>query len=385
MTGGADRSADVIVVGGGIVGCTTAYFLAREGLNPLLLERSDVAAEASGANAGLVGATGGLENDTLAFVRPSVELLFRTAEELDEPFELQRSGRLLLAFDEDDWAHQRRVFELARAAGSRAELLDGRTAREVEPVLGEGVLGAVYLAGDGQLDPAPATRAFARAAERLGARIERGAEVTALVEARGRIVGVETRNGPRSAGAVVLAAGAWSAQLAAGVGLDLPVRPGKGQMLSVAGLPPLTARTMRGPLVAMSQRRNGELIVGSTVEYVGFEKQVQRETIDSFFRAAGEAVPAVRSARIGRTWAGLRPMTPDSLPIIGPASGLEGLWLATGHSRNGMSYGPGTGRVIADLIVGRAPSLPIDRFGLERFAGDREGLWAAALAAGGRH
>lgn len=382
MAAEAGRSADVIVIGGGIVGCATAYFLAREGLRPLVLERTEVAAEASGANAGLIGAAGGLENDTLPFVRPSVELLFRTAEELDEPFEIQRSGRMILGFDEEDWAHQRALFERARAAGLRVELLDGPAARAAEPALGQDVLGAVHLPDDGQLDPAPATRALARAAERLGARIERGAEVGRLVASGGRIVGVETRDGLRSAPAVVLAAGAWSAHLAAGVGLALPVRPGKGQMLATSALPPFSARSFRGPMVSMSQRRSGEVIIGSTVEYVGFDKQVDPATIEAFFRSAGEALPALRSGKIGRTWAGLRPMTPDSLPIIGSAPGIDGLWLATGHSRTGMSYGPGTGRVIADLIAGRAPSLPIDRFGPDRFPANQEAAWSAALASG---
>ena len=378
MSETSNATAEVVIVGGGIVGCATAYFLAREGLKPLLLERSDLAAEASGANAGLIGVASGLETDTLDFVRPSVELLFEFAEELDEPFELRRGGRLVLAFDEADWAYLRPLYERALAAGIRAETLDQRSVREVEPTLGESVIGAIYLPDDGQLDPVPATRAFGLAAERLGARIERGVQVTELVTHGGRIAGVETRDGIRSTRSVVLAAGAWSAELAAGLGLDLPVRPGKGQMLAIGPLPPLTTRALRAPIVGMSQRRNGEVIVGSTVEYVGFDKQVQPATIETFFRWIGEAVPALRSARIGRTWAGLRPMTPDSLPIVDAAPGLEGLWLATGHSRTGMTYGPGTGRVIADLIADREPSLPIDRFRLDRFPANSETAWSTA-------
>lgn len=358
---------DVIVVGGGIVGCATAYYLAREGLQPLLLERATTATEASGANAGMVGPIAGLESGTMDFLLPSLDLLWRATDELDQGFDLIQQGHLRLAADETDLAKLRHFVEAAEAAGIQAERLDGLATRALEPILSDRVIGSVHVPAGGQLDPVLATRAFELTARRLGARIETGVEVTGLETSGGRVVGVRTAEGVRSADGVVLAAGAWSAALAGTVGVEVPVRPGKGQMFATEPLPRLTGRVLRGPIVGMRQNRIGEVISGSTVEYVGFDKEVHSETIAEHHRLMSEIVPALKDARIGRTWAGLRPMTPDSLPIIGPAPGVDGLWLAAGHSRTGMSYGPGTGRAVADLIVHGRSSLPLERFALDRF------------------
>jgi glycine/D-amino acid oxidase-like deaminating enzyme len=357
-----------LIVGAGIVGCATAYFLAREGVKSVVLERTGPAAEASGANAGMIGVGGGLENDTLAFLRPSVELIFQAERELDLDFDLVREGRLMLALDETDLDHRAATHAFAQAADVRSELLDGPALREVEPALGELVLGAQFLPDDGHIDPGLLTRAYMQTAERLGARLERGPEVTRLAVDSGRVVGVYAGETLYPAEHVVLAAGAWSRGLAATVGLDLPIQPGKGQMLATEPLPRITTRVLRGPVVGMRQTRQGEVIIGSTVEHVGFDYQVRPETIADFHRRMADSVPALRTARISRTWAGLRPMTPDSLPIVGRAFGLPGLYLACGHSRAGMSYGPGTARAIVDLITRGTSSLPIARFQLTRFA-----------------
>ena len=360
-------SSSVAIVGGGIVGCATAYYLAREGIRATIFERSQPAAEASGANAGMCGCLAGLGAGTLEFLRPSVELLWKAAEELDERFDFRKEGRLLVAVEEQDLAEFRQLAERAAVAGVTVELLDGPAVRSFERALAEGVLGGLFVPDDGQIDPVKTTRAFAATAVRLGARLETGVEVTRLEVEGGRVVGLRTSDGPRAFDQVVLAAGAWSAGLAEPVGLSLPVAPGKGQMVATEPLPPLTGRVLRGPAVGMRQAANGEIIIGSTVENAGFDKTVVPETVRGHFERMAAVVPALRSAKIGRTWAGLRPMTPDSLPIVQAASGLDGLWLATGHSRTGMSYGPGTGRAIADLIVRGRTSLPLEQFRLDRF------------------
>lgn len=360
-------SPSVAIIGGGIIGCATAYYLAREGIRATILERSQPAAEASGANAGMCGRLAGLEAGTLDFLRPSVDLLWRAAEELDERFDFRREGRLLLALQESDLPELRHLATRASEAGLKTELLDGPAVRSLEPALAETVQGGLLVLEDGQLDPVKTTNAFANTAVRLGARLETGVEVQRLEAQGGRVVGLRTSDGPRAFDQVVLAAGAWSGGLAQTVGLGLPVTPGKGQMLATEPLPRFSGRVLRGPAVGMRQAANGEIIIGSTVEDAGFDKTVVPATIQSHFERMAAAVPALRSARIGRSWAGLRPMTPDSLPIIQAAPDLDGLWLATGHSRTGMSYGPGTGRAIADLILRGRSSLPLEQFTLDRF------------------
>jgi glycine oxidase len=149
--------------------------------------------------------------------------------------------------------------------------------------------------------------------------------------------------------------------------------PGKGQMLATEPLPPLTERVVLGPITGLRQRRNGQVVIGSDVEYVGFDKQVQQATVNAHFERAVAMLPALREAHIGRTWAGLRPMSPDGLPIVGAAPGVDGLWIATGHSRTGMSYGPGSGCAIADLIARGTTSLPIGTFDPARFVDQSQG------------
>ena len=362
------RAADVLIIGGGIVGCTTAYELAKQGASVLVLEKTGIASEASGANAGMIGAATGIESDSADFVRASVALLYQAAEELPDSFDLVREGRMMVALTEADVPSRRAVYDDAIAAGFRAEWLDGPAARAVEPALGDAVLAATYLPDDGQIDPVLTTQAYARAAQRLGARIETGVTVTALLTAGGRIAGVRTLDGDYTSSQVVLAAGAWSAQLAATVDLDVPVTPGKGQMLATEPLPPLTGRVVRAAVLGIRQNTRGEVIGGSTVEYVGFDKTVDADEMRRRLDVLGEMIPALKRARIGRTWAGLRPMSPDSLPIVGAVQGIDGLWLATGHSRSGMSYAPGTGKAVADLIVQGATDLPLAKFAIDRFA-----------------
>jgi glycine/D-amino acid oxidase-like deaminating enzyme len=353
---------DVVVIGAGIVGVATAYYLARAGVRCLVLERTGPAAEASGANAGFIGYAHGLETGTVEFVKASLSLLFELAEEGEE-FDLAREGYLLVALTRQQLDHLRELRRRAVAAGLRSELLEGTTLRALEPALGNGVLGGLYLADAGHIDPVRATLAFVNRARLRGAEFRFGVEVGRVVAEGDRVVGVEAGGDFYPSPNVVLAAGAWSKPLAATCGVNLPVDPARGQMLATVPLPPLTRRVIRGPEVGLRQNRAGEVVIGSTVE-------VDRETIQGLYEKAVGMVPKLGGAAIGRTWAGLRPMTPDLLPIVGPAPGIRGLWLATGHSRTGMSYGPGTGLAMAELIIYGRTSLPIYAFRPERFGGN---------------
>jgi glycine/D-amino acid oxidase-like deaminating enzyme len=361
------ETSDVIVIGGGIVGCATAYYLAARGIRPLLLERGGLASEASGANAGMVGASSGLPGKTLAHTKKSFELLVRDAEALGRPVELVRAGRLVLATSEAEWADVCAFAQSRQAAGIETRLLRQEELRSLEPGLGPAVLGGALVPGDGHVNPFLLTYAYAEGARRLGADIRPGVEVLRLDLSGDRVVGVLTPAGPIASSRVVVAAGAWSAPLVARHGVAVPVRPGRGQMLVTEALPPLTARVLRTPSIGIRQDVRGHVLIGSSVEDAGYSHEVTLPVLSEFCRLAAALMPALRDARIIRAWAGLRPMTPDSLPILDLVPGLEGAYLASGHSRTGMTYGPVTGWLAAQLIGDGRTELPLDPFRLERF------------------
>ena len=228
------RTAEVVIVGGGVVGCAVAYNLAGLGVRPLLVERGSLGAEASGANQGRVGVSSGIPGLTLPHLQKSAELLAEDAEEFGESVELTRSGRLTLAFTESERAHLRDFVASRQRERVDVSLLTGPEARRLEPTLGSTVVGAAHIPGDGHVNPFLLTHAYAAGARRRGGEILQGAEVTRLEVSRGRVVGVHTRTDRIATPSVVVTAGAWSGGLLAPLGIHLPIYPGRGQMLVTA-------------------------------------------------------------------------------------------------------------------------------------------------------
>jgi sarcosine oxidase subunit beta len=262
-------------------------------------------------------------------------------------------------------------------------------------VLGAHVLGAAFCELDGDVNPIRAALAFASAARRHGARILARTCVTGIRRAGGTILGVETDAGPIAAKVVVNAAGVWAPALGAMVGVTIPIRPRRGMILvtdirprTVSGTvlsaeylvskfahdePPAAAGVttrLAGGLVA-GQTRSGNLLIGSTREWVGQDTRVTREGLAHIGGRALRMMPDLRHVNVIRTYAGLRPATPDGLPVLGPVPGVEGFIVAAGHEGDGIALAPWTGQVVADLIAGRAVPESLQRFALRRF-GDRE-------------
>lgn len=344
-------AADAIVVGGGAIGCATAYELKRAGLDVLLLERSTLASEASGANGAQLVQSDLPLGQPLELVVESHRLLDRAADELDYGFDLTRPGRLVVALNEADWQQAAELVRRRREAGYPIELVDDAGAHELEPFLGNEVVGGAYCPNDGRVNPFLLTHAYAASARRLGARIRLGVEVLNLNRDRDRVTGVETRDGRYSADVVILANGAWAKQVAASAGLVVPVYPGHGEMIVTEPAEFRLSVVLRSSSIGVNQTSVGSLLIGSTVEFKGFEKDVDIAPLCSFAVLASRMLPVLAGCRALRFWAGLRPMTPDGLPIVDRYPGIEGVILAVGHGTRGMSWVPITARLVTHVAL----------------------------------
>jgi glycine oxidase len=367
-----ERSYDALIVGGGVIGLASAWRLARAGAKVMLIEREErPPAGATRVAAGMLAPVG-----ELTFGEPELlELTLLAAEhypgfvaELEEASGVAVGydvcGALHVALDRDEAEQLRRVHDLQRGMGLEAEWLAPRRCRELEPGLTPSLSGGVFAAGEGSIDPRALCAALLAALEADGAQVRTGTEATAALLEGERIVGVRTTAGEElRAGAVVLACGAWS-----GAAEWLPeharppVRPVKGQILELrppAGAGPPSRRIVASERVYLVPRPDGRLIVGATVEERGFDATVTAGGIHELLREAYRLLPDVAEMELVEAMAGLRPGTPDNLPIVGPGA-LEGLVLAAGHFRNGILLAPlAAARVVETL----APSSPFARHG----------------------
>ena len=365
---------DVVVIGGGIVGAAGAYYLAMAGVRVRVVERDFAASGTSRACDGLILFSDKTSAAELALAKVSVGLWAELAETLEADFGYASTGTLVLHETEEGLAAgQRKVAEL-QPAGVRAEIVDATGLRGLEPNLAPDLAGAVYYLDEAQVDSRAATLAMLDAAQRLGATLQAGTELTGVrLGAEGRVVAVTTKQGEIPAAAVVCAAGVWSNEIARSVGIELPVQPRKGHILVTARAPDLIAHPMlegsyaasvqsaaEGVQVALvaEMTSGGTVLLGSSREFVGFDRSVSPAVVQAIAARAVRFLPRLAQTSIIRSYAGLRPWSPDHLPLVGPVEGVPGLYLATGHEGAGIGLAPVTGQIIADWVVGgRAPAL----------------------------
>ncbi|MSQ40740.1 MAG: glycine oxidase ThiO [Dehalococcoidia bacterium] len=364
---------DVIVIGGGVIGCAVAYHLSKAGARVTVLERESLACQASGVAAGLLTPLAEAEapSPLVAMGVRCLALHRALAQELLEAtgisVEYQSVPVLRLAFTNDDVARLKRSLEWQQELGLRVSWVDSAELQRLEPQASPDILGGLYSQDEAQLEAYPYTLALARGAEQRGAQVIY-AEVKGIRLQGERAVGVETARGLFSAGAVVVAMGPWSTLAGQWLGMHLPVEPLKGQLLRAlpSQAPMRCVLFHHGDYVA--PKSNGTLILGTTEERVGFDKGVTEEGRRHIVEAAQRLVPGLRDAREMHAIAGLRPITSDGMPIIGKAPHLENVYVATGHGRRGVTLSPATGQAIADLVLRGATDVPIQSFSPGRFA-----------------
>jgi glycine oxidase len=353
------RQHDVAVVGAGVIGLACAWRAAERGLRVLVLERERPGSGASNVAAGMLAPVGEAtwgEDRLLELTLESHRLWPRFAEDLaaaaDREIGYLELGALHVAVDRDEAAELRRRFELMRSLELPAEWLPPRACRELEPGLGS-VTAGVHAPHESAADPRALIDALAAALAAAGGTIEI-AEVTGALLERDRLAGVRTRDGrEHRAHATVLGAGSWSAPAWLPAEATPPIRPVKGQILTLRGSPaePVCERIIVGERVYMVPRADGRLVVGATVEEQGFDSRVTAGGVHELLREAYRLLPDVTELELVEAVAGLRPTTPDNMPLIGPGA-IDGLVLATGHFRNGILLAPVTAERIATQLAG---------------------------------
>jgi sarcosine oxidase subunit beta len=383
------ENTNAIVIGGGIIGCAITYYLTKLGIDTILLEKHDLAAGASRANQGYCGAAlykKPLLNLTLASHRLYEEL----SKELLFDIEFRNTNSLFCISEEYQWPT---VKEHLSKSPLKLKILYPDELKEIEPKLSSKLLGAITYSKhseDYSVNSLKAILSLAYTSKTLGAKIRTFNEVKKIVIKGGKVDSVITNNGRIKANYVVISAGAWSPYLMETVGIKLPVLPQKGQAIVTERFPlsyyqnitdidylttcydPIKMKESDNPRIqkgiagGINQTKDGHFIIGTSRTISGFSRRTSLETLAIIASRAIHFIPSLSQLRIIRTFAGIRPFTYDSLPILGEIDEIDGLILATGHGGSGINLAPITGKLISEVITKRKPSINLKDFSFSR-------------------
>lgn len=366
--------AEVVIAGAGIIGCAIAYELSRRGVSCVVLDSRRLGMAATNAAAGVLSPLAEFRRPDvlvqlgLASLRLYPEWVQRLRDEVpDIDVEFALNGVLRVAFDEEELAEFRAGLRYRAELGVELIELDRAMIREVEPRLNERIVGGVLSPDEGQVSNQLFTLALARAAKKRGARVVEGSPVLGFRKRGRRVVSVRTAKGDFACDHLVLAAGPWTRPIARKLGLDVPTFPVRGQMLAFGRMVTPVGRPVWGKRGYVMPRANGLVFAGATVENVGFRIRTTKRGLDFVRRGAFELVPQLRHAREHFSWAGLRPGSPDGLPMMGALPGWENVTVATGHFRNGILLAPITGELMTQLIAEGRSSEALAPFDPGRF------------------
>ncbi len=362
----AERS-DILILGGGVIGLSTAYFLAREGVRVEVVDRADFGQEASWAGAGILP-PGNPDHAVTPFdqLRAHSAALFPAlSAELRERTGVDnghlRCGGLEFAGESEAAAEQE-----WRGEGITVERLELAALRRLEPALASDLGPAFHLPEMGQLRNPRHLKALLAACASWGVRLRPGCPAHDFEHRGGIVSAVRTAQGRVQAGRYVIATGAWTDPLLEQVGWRPGIRPVRGQIALLNTGTPLFRRVLLWGARYLVPRPDGRVLIGSTEEDAGFEKRTTAGAIAELLALASRLVPGLAGAHLERCWAGLRPGSPDGLPFLGPVPGFENLFIAAGHFRAGIQLSPGTALVMKELLLGQPTTIPLEPFRLDR-------------------
>jgi sarcosine oxidase subunit beta len=379
---------EIVVGGGGVIGSSIAYHLARRGAKVTLLERGDIPCAASAASAGGVRQQG-RDLRELPLAVKSIARWEHLEDELGADLHYRREGHLRVVEDEARVVGEVIPWmEAQRALGLDIRLVTGDDLRELAPGLGPQIAAGTYTPNDGHANPILTTQAFAAAAARHGATLRPHTSVTAIHSQGGRISGVTTTSGEIACDWVVLAAGAWTPGLAQQVDVELPVVPRAPQMIATSAMPLLLHQVVGalGRTLSLKQIPTGNYVIGGgwpgTVHLErGIATPWHRSVVGSLIDSS-EIFPVLRKARVERVWVGIEAQCADEVPVLGAIPGIENLTVATGFSGHGFALSPIVGQLLSEQILDGTTSLPIDQLSIERFRGQNLPANWPALRAG---
>lgn len=354
------KSFDAAIIGGGINGSAIAFELAKMGRKVIILEKNQVACEASSAAAGMLAAQAELEQDGPLFqLALQSQAMFQSlSSELFEytgiDIEFVNKGMFKVA-ETEEIAHEIQKQVIFQKKWDPAiQWLDSYEIREMEPSLSPSISGGMFLPNDGHVQPTKLSQAFAKAAVHFGAEIQENTEVLSFIYDQGKVTGVNTTKGIIHCDQAVITAGAWAAELIN----DIHVYPVKGECFSVkADTPIINTTIFSDKRCYLVPKRNGEIYIGATMVEHSFNKTVTPGGIAALIERATQLVPKIKDAAWERVWCGIRPQTGDGNPYIGEHPERKGLFVAAGHFRNGILLSPITGKLVAGLLEGRKTEL----------------------------
>jgi sarcosine oxidase subunit beta len=387
------RKAEVVVIGGGVIGSSIAYYLARDNIDVVLVEMDGIASGTSGANSGGVLLGSKKPGINLKLALESAKEYGKLIKNLEFDIEYQQNGGMIVIENENE-LHTMEVFIMQqKKAGLKVDLLDNKETRKMEPALSEGILGSTYSYLDAQLNSIYLNFSLVKTAQKFGAKVYTNTRVIDIKVKSGKIKSVITDKGSIETRIVINAAGSYASKIGALLGLNIPIKPMRGQIIVTEEIPPLLNRIILSAkaIVAkfnpyfsedsenvsefekfnigatIEQTLNGNVLVGTTREFAGFDKRINYKANKYIANEVCRIVPSLKEVNTIRTFAGLRPSTPDKLPILGKVANIEGFIMAAGHEGDGIALAPITGRLISELIIKGKSSMSLVEFRLERF------------------
>jgi sarcosine oxidase subunit beta len=366
--------ADVVVIGGGVIGSSIAYQLAKRGASVTILEAREVACAASGASAGGVRQQG-RDPRELPIAMRAIAMWPSLAAELEADLDYHQDGHLTLVAGESDLPNIEQRLAEQQAAGLGIQMLYGDDVREVAPGVAPSIIAGAYCPTDGHANPILTTKALARAAVREGARLREWTPVTGLLTDSGRARGVATPDGNIGADWVVNAAGAWSSQVCAMAGFSVPIEAVAPQMMLTSSLPHALDPVVGcvGKMLSLKQLSHGQYLIGGgwpATVYMDRPRPIgmnRQGSITGSAEASSSVWPVLLKTSVVRVWSGLEAETSDVVPIIGPVPQMDHFLLATGFSGHGFALSPYIGVLIAEQITTGTTPIPIDSLSIRRF------------------
>ncbi len=383
------KGAEIVIIGGGVIGSAIAYFLSKAGRDVVLLERGGVGGEASVANGAFVWTSTRRPGIDLTLALASIEVHKQFLDELDDEIEYRRPGGMIII------EHEKQIPKIEAFRKEREDVgfilrpIDAKEARSLEPLLSESIVGALYNPLDGGTNPFQLMVALNRKAAQLGVKVCYHTEARGIEIEHSKVKRVLTDQGPIEAEIVVNACGSWASSIGKMVGVNIPVIPNEMEFVVTEPLPPVVSHIIMGASyvteeygkeemianrekfgrgLCIHQTASGNLLLGATWRFVGYDKRTSYEETVAIAKEVARLFPPLRQAHVIRSFANFFPFTNDDLPILGYVDGIEGLIIAAGHCGHGICLGPITGKLISELICQGRTSIPIDELSLSRFS-----------------